>query len=231
MFTVDLVLGLVSFLLTLLVLSYILAGDNPFFRVATYTFIGVAAAYVALVVFEQVLAPRLLIPLASGTLNGLPLTLNDRVLLVVPLLLSLLLFTKLSPGLARLGNVSMAYLVGTGAALTVGGAVLGTLFTQSLATINLFDQQTLAAGGVLQPALLLDAGFVLLGTVATLFYFYFGARPRPNGPPRRSPLIEGAARVGQVFIAITFGSLFAGVYIAALTALVERINYLLNFNL
>jgi len=228
----DVILGFVSFLLTLLVLSYILAGDNPFFRVATYAFIGVAAAYVVLVVFQQVLWPKLVLPLITGTQNGVPLTQVQRVLLLAPLLGGLLLLTKLSPGFSRFGSFPMAYLVGVGAAVTVGGVVMGTIFSQSLADINLFP--SLSQVGTAQGLVaLVDALFMLIGALATLFYFYFGARTRsrqPGQPPRRSRFIEGLAWVGQIFIAITFGSLFAGVYIAALTALVERISFLLNFS-
>ena len=39
-------------------------------------------------------------------------------------------------------------------------------------------------------------------------------------------MIEWGAAVGQIFIAITFGSVFAGVYTVALTALIERVNFI-----
>ena len=45
-----------GFLLTILVFSYLL-GDNPFFRLAIHIFIGVSAAYVALVTINNVLIP------------------------------------------------------------------------------------------------------------------------------------------------------------------------------
>ena len=63
---------------------------------------------------------------------------------------------------------------------------------------------------------------ILVGAVGTLMYFQFGANTRPDQPPRRAPVVEGLALVGQVFIEITLGALFAGVYAAAITALVER---------
>ncbi len=40
---------------------------------------------------------------------------------------------------------------------------------------------------------------------------------------------DGIANIGQFFIAVTFGALFAGVLTAALTALVERWNFILTF--
>ena len=37
------------------------------------------------------------------------------------------------------------------------------------------------------------------------------------------------SRTGGVFIAIAFGAIFSGVFIASLTALVERINFIVDF--
>ena len=67
---------------------------------------------------------------------------------------------------------------------------------------------------------------ILLGTVTTLISFHFTAKSVPNEIPQRNRIIEWVAKVGQVFIAITFGVIFAGIYSAALTALVERMSFL-----
>ena len=69
---------------------------------------------------------------------------------------------------------------------------------------------------------------MLIGTVTTLVYFHFGTRSTPQGP-RRSKLVNILGRSGQVFIAITLGALFAGVFSAALMALIERINFIWTF--
>ena len=127
----DLVTGIVSFLLTLMILSYLI-GDNPAFRVAVYIFIGVSAGYAAAVAWWQVLFPRLILPLVTGSFI-------ERVLALVALIMGVLLLMKLSPRTARLGNLSIAFLVGVGAAVAVGGAVIGTLIPQTLASIKVFD--------------------------------------------------------------------------------------------
>jgi hypothetical protein len=80
---------------------------------------------------------------------------------------------------------------------------------------------------------LANATIILVGTLTTLIYFHFGVRSRPEQaaqvqPAQRPAFVEALARIGQVFIAITFGSLFAGVYAAALAALVERLSFLIN---
>jgi len=224
---VDLVFTIASFLFTLLILTYLLMGDNPFFRFATYTFIGIAAAYLLVVTFNQVVWPQLVRPLLVGSME-------ERLLLAVPLVGSLFLLAKLVPRISHLGNPSMGYVVGIGAAVTIGGTLLGTLFPQTAATVQLFDLGASARGaapGLGIGATLLDGVFILVGTISTLAYFHFGARKCADQTPQRPPAVEALARIGQYFIAITFGSLFAGVYMAALSALVERIAFLLNFRL
>lgn len=212
----DFVTAIVSFIFTLLVLSY-LVGDNPLFRLAIYIFIGVSAGYAAAVAWHQVLWPKLFMPLIYGD------TL-ERALVLVPLLLGMLMLTKLSPRTARLGNPAMAFMVGAGASVAVGGAVLGTLFPQTQASINLFD---LKAGGSVSERIF-EASIILVGTLTTLIYFHFSAKATPSGP-QGSHLVDILGGIGQVFIAITFGVLFAGVYAAAMTALVERLSFLWSF--
>jgi hypothetical protein len=191
--------GAMAFLLTLMVLSYLI-GDNPLFRIAVYVFVGVAAGYVAAVAFWQVLYPDLIVPLVRGTSM-------QRVTLAVPLLLIGLLLMKAWPGLTRLGMPAM-----------------GLLFPQVQATIDPFSPQNLPF-----PDVLFNGAVVLAGVVATLAYFHFGARTTQDGSVRRLAPVEMIAAVGSIFVAITLGMLFAGVYSAALTAMIERLHFLASF--
>jgi len=73
-------------------------------------------------------------------------------------------------------------------------------------------------------------GFLMLfGTVTTLTYFHFGARPRASGLARRLEWIETFSWIGQIFIAIALGLIFAGLLKAGFVALVERIQTMVNF--
>jgi len=67
-----------------------------------------------------------------------------------------------------------------------------------------------------------------VGTLATLAYFNFSAREKRKGEPGRGDLAAIAASIGQVFIAITLGAVFAGVLSAAFTALVERADFIIG---
>jgi hypothetical protein len=213
----NLITGAISFLLTVMVLTYLI-GDNPVFRVAVYLFIGVSAGYVAAVAWHQVLYPLLVVPLLAGSMA-------DRLLALIPLILGLLLLFKLSPRTARLGNPSMAFLVGVGAAVVVGGAVMGTIIPQTRASMNAFN---LANAGQSWPKQLFEGVVMLIGTLTTLVYFHYGAKATTSGP-QRGKLINILAWVGQVFIAITFGVVFSGVFAAALTALIERLNFIVTY--
>ncbi|MCL4528162.1 MAG: hypothetical protein M1282_01970 [Chloroflexi bacterium] len=217
MISLDLISGILAFFFSLMILSYLI-GDNPLFRIAVYIFVGVSAGYVAAVAFWQAIWPDLIQPLIYGT------TLQ-RALLAIPLVLSVLLLMKISPQLTRLGTPSMAILVGIGSAVAIGGAVTGTLFPQISATINAFDLSKVAS----PIDAIVNGGLILVGVVTTLAYFHFSAGTTAEGSVKRFGLIEIIAFVGGIFVAITLGVLFAGVYSAALTALIERLHFFGTF--
>ena len=211
---------LVGFFLTLMVLSYIF-GDNPLFRVAIHVFIGVAAAYVTVLVVNNIVWNRLLKPVISGSADNLSLA-------IISLLLGAWLMVKVSPRLSRFGSPVLAYLVGVGAATAIGGAVVGTIVPQVRASVNLVDFDIASQAGVSRVAWFRDAVLILVGTVTTLAFFHFGARGRSAQPAQQPRVAQWLGQIGQIFIAVTFGALFAGVYGAALAALVERIAFIWN---
>jgi hypothetical protein len=220
---VNLFTGVISFLFTLLIFSYVL-GDNPLFRIAVYIFIGVSAGYIAVVAWWQVVMPRLVYPFMSAISSG---TLLQVVLILVPLLGALMLLVF--PHVTGLGRIPMAFLVGVGAAVTIAGAVIGTIIPQIQGTINAFDMGVTRAQNIGFVEAVSNATIILAGTVLTLSYFHFGARQKADGSMHRLGAIEAMAWGGRVFIGIALGAVFAGVYAAALTALIERISSLIIF--
>ncbi|HXV43799.1 MAG TPA: hypothetical protein VEC96_12110, partial [Anaerolineae bacterium] len=106
--------------LTLMVFSYIF-GDNVLFKLAAHIFVGVAVGYAIIVVWHQVFYPAL----SSGNvLSALP-----------ALILCVLLIFKIRPtqgGLTNaLGSLALAFVLGVGVALAIGGALVGTLLPQA----------------------------------------------------------------------------------------------------
>ncbi|MBK6645876.1 MAG: hypothetical protein IPG44_08985 [Anaerolineales bacterium] len=223
-FSLDLVTGALSLLFTVMILSYLI-GDNPLFKVAVYLFVGVASGYAATIVIWQVLMPKLFLPTWNIIQTG---DYSRMILLAAPWLGFAFILMKISPRLAGTARITMAYLVGVGAAVTIVGALTGTIIPQIEATVNFFD------GAISKPAdqmleIALSGGVILLGTVTSLAYFHFGARQKPDGSAKRAGVINLLAWVGRVFIGSALGAVFAGVYAAALTALIERIASIVGF--
>jgi hypothetical protein len=214
----DLAGAVVGFGLTLMVFSY-WVGDNFLYRLAIHVFIGVAAGYAAIIAINSVILPRMILPILNGG-SG------ERVLALVPMVLGWLLLTKISPRLAPFGDAPLALLVGVAAAAAIGGAVTGTIFPQVDASINLLDLRSSSGFDADLGLRLMNGLIILLGTVTVLAYFHFGKRGGEN--TRMISWLDGVSQIGQVFIAITFGFLFAGVYSAALTAMIERLFFLVD---
>ncbi len=203
---------------TLLILSYALK-DNPLYKIAVNIFIGAVAGYTGAIALRDVIIGRIS--------NMSPQE------AIIPIILIILLLLKIAPKTAKYGNISSALLLGVGAAIAVLGAIQGTLIPIISSSSKIFsplDIQLAAQNeqGAKVFMLILQGSIVLAGIVSTLTYFHFTARKTATQAAVRPKLIDTLAKIGQGFIAITFGVIFAGVYSAALTALVERINFLIE---
>jgi hypothetical protein len=215
----------VAFLLTLMVLSYLI-GDNPLYRIAVHAFVGVAAGYTTVVVLQSVLIPRFLdlyrlVNIGINQGDWIPFTVQ-----VIPFAFGFFILLKAVPGIAPLSNFAMAHVVGVGAALAVGGAIVGTVFGQLQASwVN-----PLAADQVSN--ILLTGAQVLFGFVgaaAVLLYFSYTGKSLPNGRGERWRIMIPAAWLGQGFLAVGLAVLYAGAVAASLAILVSRVEFMYSF--
>ncbi len=225
----DLLTGLAALVLTLGLLTYLVA-DNPLYRVCTHLFIGVTAGYVALLAWYSVLQPQLFAPLAAAFKGGLG---GGNVLSALQLLIiqmvgvagGLLILLKSAHVLGRLGTLVVALMVGVGVAVAVGGALTGTLIPQSLATmVSLAPVQQAN-----WPELAVEAVFTIVGTLTTLGFFYYGGRAEPGSPVDRPALIKPVAAVGQLFIGAAFGMMYAGALAASIAIFAARMGAMWTF--
>ncbi len=225
--------SIIAAILTVMVLSYII-GDNPLFRFATHVFIGVAAGYAGTIAWHNILKPNLVDPILAnglaGLLNGSFFTNVEGRLIIGAWVLMAMLLLKLSPATARWGSLPMALMVGVGAAVVVGGAIMGTLIPQSSAAVESLNPSAINPQiGEQGAERLINMLVMLVGTLATFAYFQFSAKRAPTGEGRRSTLMTWVANLGQVFIAITFGTMYAGVLSATIIALSERMGFLVSW--
>jgi hypothetical protein len=222
MIDVELIGGMaLGFFLTVSILSYLLLDDNLLFRLGAYCLVGVSAGYLMAVMLSSVLVDQYLYPLVT------PFTLSKLPTILLLLVLGILLAMRLDPRGSSLAFLPMAFLVGVGAAVVVGGSLTGTFLPQAVAAA---EPSLLPANeaGNFDPWTMLENWCVLLGTLTTLAYFHFGARPRGGAAPALPPVIAQIAQVGKVFLSITLGALYAGALISGLTILVERIYFLIQ---
>ncbi|MGE5462014.1 MAG: hypothetical protein ACM3PS_01575 [Syntrophothermus sp.] len=215
--SIEVISGFIGLILTLLVFSYLI-GDNPLFRFAIYLFIGASSGYAAVAAWHYILWPKLFSQLTD---------MNQLVLMIIPLVLVLSLLAKLSPRISWLGSFSMAILVGAGAATAIGGALIGTLIPQATAAMSEFDLGSVTGPDAL--VRLFEAAIMFLGTVLTLAAFHYTVGRAADGMAEQSSFLNVLSKAGRVFVSITLGVLFAGVYIAALTAMIERLSSLILF--
>jgi hypothetical protein len=231
----DLIALILPPLLTIMVLSYLI-GDNPFFRIAMHLFIGLAAGYAGSIAWHNVLKPGLIDPLFSAGLGGVfapPMI----VTVIVPWVLILILILKFSPTTARFATLPMALLVGVGAAVIVGGAISGTLIPQTLAAMQSLipiSEPGQSIDVLLEQ--LISPVIVILGTISTLIFFQFTMRRTVTGELPRTTFVLFGLNLpkptvvlrwfGQVFIATTFGVMYAGALAATIIILSERIQFL-----
>ena len=210
----------VAVVLTLFVFSYLL-GDNVLYRLTEHIFVGVSIGYATVVAFHTVLASKLFSPLATAVSEG---NSEQIMLLIVPLVLGLFLLTKPFRSISWLGSISVAWLLGVGAALAIGGALVGTLLPQMEATADLRYYVTRYG-----PELGLFSGLlVLVSTIGVLLHFYFGRGQEEGRGGVREGLVRIWGGLGRWFILIAFGAILATTFTSRLSLLIGRMQFLLD---
>ncbi len=205
--------------LTLMVFSYIF-GDNVLFKLASHIFVGVAVGYAMLVVWHQVFYPAL----NSG-----------NVVSVLPaLILCVLLIFKIRPAQGgvtnALGSLALAFVLGVGAALAIGGALFGTLLPQMSAMVNIslnpnhYPDTENEVGLVLW----LNNIIIVLGAIGTFFYFTFAVRSEGFLGGLREGFVRFWAGMGRLMLIFTLGALFANTVSSRVALLVSRLQFLMG---
>ncbi|MEO8608565.1 MAG: hypothetical protein ABI690_11815 [Chloroflexota bacterium] len=199
----------IGFVFTLMIFSYVL-GDNILYRLAIYVFVGLSAGYITIVTVESVI-----LPWVRGTLLAPETGLGGMIIGIIPFILGLLLLLKTAPRLGRVGNIAIAFIIGVGTAVALVGAITGTLLPLASST------------GSSVRVDVLNGFLIFLGVASTLIYFQYLARRKPNGEVQRGLLVRIFGGVGQAFIVVTLGAIYAGAILTSLTIFSERIGFIL----
>lgn len=220
MSTIDLLLLLGGLVLSLMVFSYLL-GDTLLFGIAMYTLVGVTAGFTFLVLLQKVI-----LPMAISPLGAFPQT--SALLALVPLLLSVLLIWLLFRKNSRVSGIPLGVLGGVVAAALIIGLTRGTLVPQLLSIVNAFDPNKMTSAGLPNWNGIFEAFMMLAGVLAVLFVFHH-RKIKVQQDALSHSWLDGVSGFGQLFIGITFGAIFVGLFSTGLVALIAYIQYLVDF--
>ncbi len=189
-------------------------GESWVSRFAFALFVGAVVGYTAAVTWHAVLWPRVLL-LWRDPAGHWPLLLWFA--------LGVLLLARGLSSASWLSNLSLAYLVGVGSALAIGGAVLGTVVPQLM--IMAIEPARIGRGS--WPAIA-NVSLVALGTGGVLLRFAYTGR-FPKGPLGKAwaSLVQAWGGLGHLFILVAFGALFATAVVSLLTVLTARLQFVL----
>ncbi len=189
--------------LTLAIFSF-LYKDNPFYKLAEHLYVGVSAGYWLIYVAFFDVEPMLIDTFRTET--GI-----EKWIILIPGALGLIMLSRWFPKTAWLSRWPIAFTVGIGAGLGITANLQGYVVPQIEATLIPMAGWNLVT---------LSNIILVVGVVTTLLYFYF-SKPHKG-------VLGGAARVGIVFIMISFGASFGYTLMARISLLIGRLYFLLH---
>jgi len=200
--TADVVGTWVAVFMTFCVLSF-LYKDNPFYKLAEHLFVGISAGYYVMQEWWAVIYPQLVRPVSQG----------EHLLMIIPGVLGLFLFSRFIPKAGWLSRWSLAIIIGAYAGIKTTGFAQGDLVAQFQASIL-----PLYVPGHLGTSI--NNVLFLAGLLSTLVFFFFSTEHKGA--------IKGTAQLGVWFLMVSFGAAYGFTVMARVSLLIGRFQYLLD---
>ncbi len=226
----------ISAILSLFIFSF-LYKDNPLYKFAESIFVGVSIGYLVGIVYHNGIEANVYQVMVSkldpATLKNLHYFQEIKYLIqhyhsldywpLVALVMGLL---TLSPFLtarhAWLTSIPFAFYMGWGSGVAIPANMQAAILAQLYGTTYAFSVVGASLlNGTFNLWNLLWTFVMLLGIVATLWYFYFSAE-------HKGWLGGGVARLGIWFVMVGFGAAFGFTVMARVSLLIGRIEFLLK---
>ncbi|MEK7348186.1 MAG: hypothetical protein AABZ94_04890 [Candidatus Eisenbacteria bacterium] len=201
----DLGVWIAAFL-TLGIFSF-LYRDNPVYKLCEHLFVGISAGYYVVLTYFSTLKPNLVTPLFGHFGEG------RNFLLVVPLLLGVLLFSRFFPRGDWLSRWPIAVILGVYPALRITGFGQSDLVQQVNGSI-------LPLWGAVNPGELINNWLLVIGVITTLVFFFFSKEHKGA--------LGGTARIGIYFLMVSFGASYGYTVMARISLLIGRVMFLLR---
>lgn len=188
--------------LTLFMYSF-LYKDNPFFKFGEHLYIGVSVGYSIVTLIFKAMKPKWYEPLTTDF--------AENWMLIIPTILGLLVLTQFVRKIAWLSRWTFAFVVGFGAGYGIPLVISQYLLKQIDGTVKPLwpTGWTMATAWASFSAL-----FVAVGVLATLVHFFYSIEHRGS--------IRWTARLGVLFLMVSFGASFGYTTMARLSLLFGR---------
>ncbi len=170
--------------------------ENPFYRAFEHIYIGIGAGHATVMGWQNI---------QSNLIR--PLQVDRHFLSLVPLVLGLLLYTRFIKGQAYLSRYPIAVLVGVGTGLTLRGTVGSQLVEQVKATMIPLNN--------------INNIILVLGTTATVLFFYFTAK-------KSNKAMGVTSKIGRYIMMIAFGATFGNAVMGRMSMMIGRVTFLLR---
>ena len=223
----------VAAFLTLCIYSF-LYRDNPFYRFAEHLFVGISVGYGIVIALHQGVIPLAWEPLSEAVSalwteivgETTPETRNALwgLFKIIPIVIGLLFFARLSPRHNWLIRYPIAILIGFGAGIAIPNMLQANIFEQTRGTIEPFASigpfVDIPSEARLSTFDIFGAILMVIGVMCTLTYFFFSVEHR--GP------INWLSKVGIAFLMVGFGAAFGNTVMGRVALMIHRVGFLIN---
>ncbi len=179
--------------------------DNPFYKVAEQVFVGLSAGYWFMYTVFSILKPNLYVPLTTDF--------RANWILIIPAILGFMMLVRLIPKIDWLSRFPISLMIGTTAGVSLIRFLQSDVINQLSATmINPFK-----GSGIIE---IFGNFLLIIGTFTGVIYFYFSKK--------HEGVFGGIAKIGVIFLMISFGSAFGYTTMARISLLIGRLQFLLG---
>lgn len=216
-------------LLTLMIFSF-LYKDNPFYKFAEHLFVGVSAGYVMVTSFWTTLIPNMMgylfpdmlaafatapgeVDMVISSLYAIPWYV--RWLRLVPLILGLMMLTRLLPKGQWISRWPMAFIIGFAAGTNLTRYLQSDFIAQIRSTfipLIVTVDGSFSLGGTITNVV------IVFGVLSALIYFFFSKAHKG--------WFGGTARAGIWVLMVAFGAAFGYTVMARISLLIGRMAFL-----
>ncbi len=192
---------MIAGILTLAIYTF-LYKDNPIYRIAESWLIGLSIGYTLVIFWQTTLVDNLFNPLFG----------DGKLIMILPLLLGLLMFSRFSRKISWMSRIPIAFMIGAGAGVSIPAMLYARILKQLSASV----MPLIGENGVFN----FEALVVVVGLLSTLAYFYFSREHKG--------IMGKTAKLGTYFLMIFFGTTFGYTVMSRMSTFIGRVDFLLT---